>query len=132
MALSLLKYRLQAFSLVEVIVAMVILLTIFFIGIYFFASVNQHGFNVQEMAVQNTLEEYINTSKLANDFSIERKELNGWLVSRTCEPYEDVDSMVQVNFVIYKKASADQPFKQRTLLIRVPPQTVVNTTEPDR
>ncbi len=116
-----------AFSLVEAIVTMVILLTIFFIGIYFFAAVNQHGFNVQEMTVSNTLDEYVTASKLENNFSTERKELNGWQVSRTSEPYEDVDSMLQVHFVIYKRDSTALPYKQRTLLVRMQSQSITTT-----
>lgn len=119
MVLLKLKSRLAAFSLVETLVAMIILLTLFFIGIYFFAAAARHGFNVKDMTADHTLEEYINRSIEDFSFTPEKKMLNGWLVARSSEIYNRADSLLYVNFTVFKNDSASSPFKQRYMLVRI-------------
>lgn len=119
MAVLKLKHKIPAFSLVEVLVAFVILLLIFFIAIQFFTNINLSGFDIQKINASNTLDDYIYQSRKNGNFSMARDSMNGWNLTREATPYEDADSLLQVTFTVYKKDSLATPLLSRTVLIDI-------------
>lgn len=111
------KKTVKAFSLIESIVALVLILLVFFISIHFFVSVNESGFSMQRMNAASTLEEYIQASFLQKDFSVKKEVINNWTVSRESLPDA---SLLQVQFTVYKKDSTGTPFITRRFLIPSP------------
>ncbi|MBO9620909.1 MAG: hypothetical protein J7539_17950 [Niabella sp.] len=125
--MALLKYnrKLKAFSLVESLVTMVLVLVIFFIMIHFFVSLNQSGFNLQRMKAASILNEYVQASSEARSFTTKKETVDGWLVTREALPYPASAALEQVQFTIYKKDSLGTPLLTRTLLVNT--KTITDT-----
>ncbi|MCD2424448.1 hypothetical protein LQ567_16835 [Niabella pedocola] len=111
------KKPIAAFSLIESIVALVLVLLVFFISIHFFVSVKESGFSMQRMSAASTLEEYIQASFLHKDFSVKKEVVNNWTVSRESSPDAKEAALLQVRFTVYKRDSLGAPFLTRTFLV---------------
>ncbi|MFT4093084.1 MAG: hypothetical protein QM640_05540 [Niabella sp.] len=107
------KYHITAYSIIEVIVALVIILFLFFIATEFLMNMNKQGFNVQRIEAANALDEYMQTTNAAKDFSTAKTQINGWTVSREVQPFPGADSLISIQYIVYKKDSTLTP-----LLIR--------------
>ncbi|SDD44312.1 hypothetical protein [Niabella drilacis] len=111
---------LRAFSLIESVVALVLILLVFFISIHFFVSVKQSGFSMQRMNAAGALDDYIQNSLSRQDFSIQKEVINNWAVSREASPDTREPALLQVRFTVYKKDSLAAPLLTRVLLVRSP------------
>lgn len=116
MNLNLLKYKLNAYSLVEVITALIMLLFLFFIAITFFVTINQAGFDVQRMTATNALEQYISTTDREQTYRTSKELINGWLVSREVQPYGNKRDLIKIEYMVYKKEAGLKPIFTRTLI----------------
>lgn len=101
--------RLAANSLVEVIVALVILLFLFFIVIEFLTSVDQSSLTTGKISAANALNEYIYHTETKKTFNTGKEEINGWLVSREVQPYTAADSLVMITYTVYGNDSLIAP-----------------------
>ncbi|WP_300600657.1 hypothetical protein [Niabella sp.] len=112
------KKAFGAFSLIESIVALVLILVVFFISIHFFVSVKESGFNIQRMQAESALDEYIQASFLHRDFSIKKETVDSWTVSRESSQDTKEAALRQVRFTVYKRDSLAAPFITRSFLVR--------------
>lgn len=110
----------QAFSMLESIVALALILLLFFISIYFFVSVKESGFSMQRMNAAAALEDYIQISFGQKNFSVKKEMINSWTVSREAQPDIKDTALLQVRFTVYKKDSLGTPFITRSFLVPVP------------
>ncbi|GAB3433153.1 type II secretion system protein [Niabella aquatica] len=111
------RYRLAAYSIIEVIVALVILLFLFFIAIEFFTNVDKAGFNIQKINASNALDTYIFITDSTGDYVTEKNVINGWMVSREVQPYGMADSLVRVQYTVYRKDPALSPLIVKDLIL---------------
>lgn len=120
------KTPIRAFSLIESIVALVLVLLVFFISIHFFVSVKESGFSMQRMQAASTLEEYIQASFLHKDFSVKKEVIDHWTVSRESSADAKEPALLQVRFTVYKRDSLGAPFLTRTFLVstQTPPESL--------
>ena len=107
------QYRLTASSLAEVIVALVILLFLFFIVIEFFTSVGQSSATTGKLSAAGALNEYVYHTETQKIFTTAQEEINGWLVSREVEAYPSIDSMATIVYTVYRRDSLYTPLLTR-------------------
>jgi hypothetical protein len=118
MALLALKRKMGAFSVIEAIVTMVLILTVFFITAHFFVSVNASGQGIMRIKAGSVLDTYIHSAFARKDFSNKRTMLNDWPVATSTTEYQQGTGMIQVTFIIYKK-DGSTPFLSREFLVNM-------------
>ncbi|MCF3107865.1 hypothetical protein LL912_03650 [Niabella sp. CC-SYL272] len=117
------KTAVRAFSLIESVLALVLVLLVFFICIHFFVSVKESGFSLQRMNAASTLEEYIQASFLHQDFSVKKEVIHNWTLSRESSPDAAAPALLRVRFTVYKRDSLGAPFITRTFLVNTQPSS---------
>ncbi|ANH80031.1 hypothetical protein A8C56_02690 [Niabella ginsenosidivorans] len=110
-------YQLKAFSLIESVITLVLILVVFFITMQFFVSLNASGFSLQKQKAGNVLDDYLQASLTHRDFNTQKTMVDGWPVTRETTPYRNIDGISQVVFTIFKRDSANTPLITRLLLI---------------
>jgi hypothetical protein len=116
MAILTVKRKLKAFSIIEAIVTMVLILTVFFITAHFFITISASDHSTMRVKANSVLDAYIHASFVKNDFSNKRTKLNDWPVATITSEYRNVPGMIQVSFIIYKK-DGSTPFLSREFLV---------------
>ena len=111
------KRTLKAYSILEVVIALIILLLLFFIAIEFFVTVNNAGFNIQKKNAEDALYEYIATTKEARSLHSETAEINGWKIGCEIAPYKELDSLVQITYTVFKKGTANDTLIKKMILM---------------
>lgn len=119
MKMKLRTYRLTASSLVEVIVALVILLFLFFIVIEFFSSIAQSSGIAGKMSAANALNEYIRDTESQKKFNSAKEEVNGWLVSREVQLHPAGDSLATIAYTVYARDTLYTPLLTRNKITRI-------------
>jgi type II secretory pathway pseudopilin PulG len=119
MSKKLFQYRLAANSLVEVIVALVILLFLFFIVIEFFTNVDQTSLTTGKMNAANALNEYIYQTEKQKTFGTAKEAINGWLVSREIQPYSSGDSLATITYTVYSNDSLLTPLLMKNKITSI-------------
>ena len=116
MRINKLHFRLRAYSIIEVIVALIILLFLFFIAISFFVTVNKTGFDIQKLNAGNALNEYMLLTKINKTFFTDKAIINGWNISREVHAYPGTDSIVKITYTVYGKDSAASPLLIKNII----------------
>ncbi|HRO44817.1 hypothetical protein [Agriterribacter sp.] len=94
-------FRLTAATILETLVAMVILLTLFGIATTVFIQVTGSTYAVNKMATRYTLNRYIvQTAELKTYFNEEFEEA-GIRINKQVEVYDKGDNMVKIIFTVY-------------------------------
>lgn len=119
MRIKLLTYRLTASSLVEVIVALVILLFLFFIVIEFFTNVGKSSATTGKLSAAGALNEYIYHTETQKKFTTGKDEINGWLVSREVRAHPSGDSLATIIYTVYTNDSLYTPLLTRNKITSI-------------
>ncbi|HMR85270.1 MAG TPA: hypothetical protein PKE30_19135 [Niabella sp.] len=114
---NIIKYKFVASSIIEVTVALVLLLFLFFIVIEFLVSVSKADFELHKAEAAYTLDAYIAKSEQEKNFYTTKEVLNDWEVSREVKQYEDKDSLLQIEYKIYRRDSLMAPYLKKVVLI---------------
>ncbi|HEX7755850.1 MAG TPA: hypothetical protein VF421_10930 [Niabella sp.] len=114
-----LKFRskLNAFSILESVTTMVLILIIFFIALQFFVSLNQSGFSLQKEQAKGILNDFVQTSLRQKNFTTDKMVIDSWPVTREKISYKNLTDVDQIIFTIYKRDSAATPLLVRYLLV---------------
>jgi len=121
MALLTVNTKLKAFSIIESIVTMVLILTVFFITVHFLVSLNQSGYNTQRLKARSALDSYIRSAFAQKEFSNNSTIQDGWPVATISNRYKETEDMIQVSFIVYKKDNSGQQFIHREFLVLISP-----------
>lgn len=95
------NYRITSATILETLVAMVILLTLFGIATTIFVQVTGSTYSVNKMAARYALDRYIaQTAELKTYFNEEFEEV-GIHINKQVEVYNKGDNMVKIIFSVY-------------------------------
>ena len=95
------KYHLPANSLVEVVVALIILLFIFSIVIEFLTRINPSALNAKKIEASGVLNSYITDTEKQKKYFTSKEQINNWLVSKEILTIPASDSLLQIRYSVY-------------------------------
>lgn len=94
------KYLLPANSLVEVIVALIILLFVFSIVIEFLTRINPSSLNAKKIEASGVLNSFIKDTEKQKKYFTSKEQINNWLVSKEIQTEPRSDSLSQIRYTV--------------------------------
>ncbi|KAI9443775.1 hypothetical protein F5148DRAFT_1293012 [Russula earlei] len=96
-------YWIKASTMVEVIVALVIIMLIFMITTFFFVNATKGGFTVNQAKGEGILEEYMTATREEKLFTDEVAKREDFYIERTVKSYPGEDALWMISFTLYNK-----------------------------
>jgi hypothetical protein len=95
--------KLRANSILETIVALVIILTLFGIATSFFARVGARAVSVNKLAAEQVLQAYAENTSRNEEFFNSEEQVDSFAVRRRVFPVERYPNLLLVHFYVYDR-----------------------------
>jgi type II secretory pathway pseudopilin PulG len=93
--------RLPAFSLPETIVALVIILGVFGLGVVVLTGTGRTHLSVEQLNAVNLLEQYADSTRTQRLWTSDSVVMGTFVLRRKVETYPGYDSLLQIHYYIY-------------------------------